>query len=229
MKFKFLGLLLIICNLSFGQRINNKSNWIVKANVSSLFDMAAFPSVQLSVEKKISRYISISPEGGYQLYNFRQSDTSFINPEGIKVSAELRYFLPRFIKGIGINPTIEGIYVGFKPFYRQYRYSTYIPVLVNPDHLNHYEDNFASKNRVYGLCFIFGFQKAVYKRIVFDLYSGVGIMNREIKNTGLQYDKGSGDLIGGTGLMQFMDRFKLSESSGIWPAFSFGFRIGYKL
>jgi hypothetical protein len=228
MKFKFLVLLLIICNLSLGQRINNKNNWIVKANVSSFFDMAAFPSVQLSVEKKISQYVSMSLEAGYQLYSFRHSDTSFLNPEGFKAGFELRYFLPRFLKGVGINPVAEGIYTGFRPFYRQYQYNAYVPVLMNPDHVRHYEDNFASKNKVYGFCFLFGFQRSVYKKIIFDLYSGAGIMNRQIENTGLQYDKASGDIIGGTGLMQFMDRFKLSESSGIWPSFSFGFRIGYK-
>lgn len=228
MKFKLLALSLIICNLGFGQRINNKTNWVVKVNAASFFDMAAFPTVQLSVEKKISRSVSISAEGGYQLYNFRNSDTSFLSPEGFKASFELRYFLPRFLKKVGINPAVEGIYTGFKPFYRQYQYNSYISVLPKPDHVIPYEDNFASKNKIYGFCFLFGFQKSIYHKIIFDLYSGAGIMYRQVENSGLQYDKASGDIIGGTGLMQFMDRFKLSESSGVWPALSVGFRIGYK-
>jgi hypothetical protein len=228
MRFKIIIFFLFISSLSFAQKIQNRSTWILKGNFTSLIDVVTFPTVQLSFEKKLSRFISIGSEAGYQLYSFRHPDTTFLSPKGFKFNLEFRYYIPKFSKAIGINPTLEGIYLGLRPFYRQNQYTAYIPFQTKFDSININEDNFGVKNKTYGIFCMLGFQRSISDRLIFDFYSGLGIMKRKIENTDLQYNKDSGDHSRGTDLMQFVDKLNLNESSGIWGDITVGFRIGYK-
>jgi hypothetical protein len=228
MRFKIFIFFIFISSQGFTQRIQNRSAWILKGNCTSLIDLVTFPTVQFSLEKKLSRFSSISPEAGYQLYGFRHSDTTFLNPQGFKVNLEFRYYIPKFLKGIGINPTLEGIYLGFRPFYRQNQYTAYIPFQTMTDPVGISEDNFGVKNRTFGIFCLIGFQRSITDKLLFDFYSGLGAMKRRVENTDLQYNKDSGDYLRGTDLMKFIDKLNLNESSGIWGDVTVGFRIGYK-
>lgn len=228
MKCKFIIFFLAISNLIFAQidRKSNSTTLIVKLNVTSLVDVASFPTVHFSVEKILSKYISLSAEAGYQFYSYRSTDTTFLSPEGFKINLECRYYIPGSYK---VNtPRLEGIYLGLRPFYRKNQDNSYFPFLTKSDSVNWNDDNFGFKNETYGLNFILGFQKSVSHQLVFDFYSGLGVEKRIVKNTDLQYNKDAGDIMGGTDFMQFLWKFNLSESSGIWGSISFGFRIGYK-
>lgn len=228
MKCKLIIFFLAISNLIFAQinRKNNNTTLIFKVNVTSLIDVTSFPTVQFSVEQKLSRNFSLNSEVGYQLYTYRYTDTTFLSPEGFKVNFEGRYYLPNSFKDK--IPKLEGIYVGLRPFYRQNQYNAYIPFQTKSDSTNWNEDDFGVKNKTYGLCFILGFQKSISHKLIFDFYSGLGVEKRIVENTDIQYNKDSGDILGGTDLMQFLWKFNLSESSGLWGNISFGFRIGYK-
>ena len=228
MKCKLIIFLLTISNLIFPQisHNKNKTTLIFKVNVTSLIDVTSFPTVQFSVEKRLSRYFSLSSEVGYQLYTYRYTDTTFLNPEGFKVNIEGRYYLPNSFK---VNsPGLEGIYLGLRPFYSENQYNAYIPFQTKSDPINWNEDDFGVKNITYGLNIILGLQKSVSNKLIFDFYSGLGIEKRQVENTDLQYNKDSGDIMGGTDFMKFLWKFNLSESSGLWGNISFGFRIGYK-
>ena len=229
MKCKLIIFFLVISNLSFAQKIhNNTTTLIFKVNVTSFIDVFSFPTVQFSVEKKLSRYFSLSSEVGYQLYTFKYADTTFLNPEGFKVNFECRYYIPEFRKSIGLNQPLEGIYLGLRPFYRQNQYNAYIPFQTKSDSVNWNNDDFGVKNKTYGLFFILGFQKSVSRKLIFDFFSGLDVEKRIVANSDLQYNKYSGDIMGGTDFMRFLWKFNLSESSGLWANISFGFRIGYK-
>lgn len=228
MKCKFIIFFLTISNLIFAQVSHNKNSTslIFKVNVTSLLDVTSFPTLQFSVEKRLSRYFSLSSEVGYQLYTYRYTDTTFLNPEGFKVNIEGRYYLPKSFK---VNtPRLEGIYIGLRPFYRENQYNAYIPFQTKSDSVNWNDDDFGVKNKTYGLNIILGLQKSVSNKLMFDFYSGLGVEKRIVENTDLQYNKDSGDIMGGTDFMQFLWKFNLSESSGLWGNITFGFRIGYK-
>lgn len=227
MKFKLIIILLAISNLSFAQKIrNNRTTFICKLNVTSLIDVVSFPTVQISVEQKLSRDFSLSAEFGYQLYSEKNTDTIFLSPEGYKANIECRYYFYKSTKGNA--PGLEGGYLALRPFYKQNHYNSYIPFQTESDPVNWNDDEFGVKNKTYGLCFIIGFQKSISKKLIFDLYAGLGIVNRKVENTDLQYNKDAGDKMGGTDFNQFIWTFDLSESSGISGNIPFGFRIGYK-
>ena len=141
---------------------------------------------------------------------------------------ECRYYIPKFRKTMGIFSPLEGMYLGLRPFYRQNQYNANIPFQTKSDPVNWYDDDFGVKNKTYGLCFILGFQKSISRKLIFDFYSGIGVEYRTVRNTDLQYDKDSGDIMGGTDFMQFLWKLNLSESSGLWGNIPLGFRIGYK-
>ena len=227
MRCKLIIFFLVISNMIIAQiNYNITTTAIIKWNVTSLIDIVTFPTVQLSVEKKLSRYLSLSSEVGYQLYSYRHTDTTFLKPEGFKVNFECRYYISNSFKGF--TPELEGIYLGLRPFYSQNQYNANIPFQTKSDSVNWNDDDFGVKNRTYGLNCILGFQKSISDRIIFDFYSGLGIMKRRVNNTDLQYNKDSGDLLGGTDFVQFLETLNLSESSGLWGNILFGFRIGYK-
>ena len=229
MKGRFIIFFLLISNLGFAQKIwNNKVILVCKLNLTSLVDAISFPAVQISIEKKLSRYFSLSSEVGYQFYTIRHTDTTFLSPEGLRINLELRYYIPKVRGSTGIKPSLEGAYFGLRPFYRQNQYNAYFPFQTQADPVTWNEDNFGVKNETYGLCFVGGFQKSISRRLIFDFYTGLVVENRTVVNTELQYDKEAGDIMSGTDFMQFISRLHLSESSGIWGNVTFGFRVGYK-
>ena len=206
----------------------NKPTWSVKVNASSLIDIFTFPTVQLSVEKQLSDYISLSAEGGYQLYNFSHADTSFVNPTGFKANLEFRYYLSKFLT-TRLSNKLGKAYIGLRPFYSQNQTNTSISYQTPADPVKWIDDDFGLKNSTYGLNFILGFQKTITEKLFVDLHTGLGIMQRTVKNYELQYINGPGYSLAGTELIKFFKRLNLSESSGLWGNVLFGFRIGYKL
>lgn len=228
MKYKIIIIFLCLSNLTWSQISYDKNTWILKGNATSLFDIFTFPSVQLSVEKVISKQFSICPEAGYQFYDFRHTDTAFFSPKGFRVNVEFRYYLAGYYNS-GLSGKLPRVYTGLRPFYRQYQYNATIPYQTKNDNDNWKDDDFGVKNRSFGLYGILGFQQSVSRKIVLDFHAGLGIIYRKIKNTGLQYNKDAGDILGGTDFIQFYENQNLEHSSGLWGSFLVGMRIGYKL
>jgi len=228
MRYKFLIIFLGISNLVFSQIRYDKSTWILKGNATSLFDIFTFPSVQLSIEKIITPQFSLSTEAGYQLYDFRHTDTAFMSPKGFKVNFEFRYYFSRQFR-TGLSGKLPRPYSGLRPFYRQYQYNANIPYKINQNSEYWSDDNFGVNNRSFGLYGILGFQQSISHKLVFDFHAGLGIIYRIIKNSDIQYNMESGHILGGTDLIQFSEKLNLGESSGLWGSILFGIRIGYKL
>jgi len=228
MRYKFMLCFIGISNLIFSQINYNKSTWTIKGNATSLFDIFTFPTVQLSIEKILTNHLSLSSEAGYQFYDFRRTDTTFLDPKGFKVNFECRYYFYKLFN-TRISKNSAKLYTGLRPFYRQNQYTASIPYQTKFDPVNWKDDDFGVKNNSYGLYYIFGFQQSLSDRLLFDFHGGVGVIKRTIKNIELQYNKDSGDILGGTDLIQFFETFHLNESSGLWGSFLFGIRIGYRL
>jgi hypothetical protein len=75
---------------------------------------------------------------------------------------------------------------------------------------------------------MFGNQISVSTKIVLEPYIGLGLMNRTINNSNIEYDEAN-DTRNGTGLKPLFQKLNLEESSGNVFNFSFGLRIGYRL
>ncbi len=216
-----------ISNMIFCQMNYDKPTWSVKVNVTSLIDIFTFPTVQLSVEKQLSDYFSLSTEGGYQLYNFSHVKTPVLDTYGFKVNLELRYYLSKFLT-TGLSNKLGRTYIGLRPFYSQNQGNASISYKTPADTTNWIDDDFGVKNTTYGVNIILGFQKTIIENLFVDLHTGAGIMQRTVSNTDLQYLEDAGYTLAGTGLIKFFKTLNLSKSSGLWGNVLFGFRIGYK-
>ena len=67
MKVYLIIILIFISCFSYSQK--KQSNLYIKINTLSLVDVLSFPTLQLSLEKRISPSFSLNPEVGYQLYS----------------------------------------------------------------------------------------------------------------------------------------------------------------
>lgn len=211
-----------------GQINYNINDWTVKVNAISPFDAINFPVPQVAVERRITRYWSLSAEGGYQFYGFRKPDTVLLSPRGFRASLELRYYIQRFYKTPWAGD-LETVYVGARPFFHQNRFSDELSFRSGEEGSPWHDDSYTTRNITYGLNLVMGFQKSVKPLTVFDLYFGAGVMMRDITNDYLEYDREAGDVLAGTEFMQFFRGLGLEHSSGIWPNVLAGFRIGFKL
>lgn len=226
---KYLFVILICLAMPVSGQINySRTDWIVKVNVLSPFDGLTFPVPQVGVERMITRYVSISAEGGYQLYGFKKPDTSFVDPRGFKANLELRYYIRKLYKTPRVG-RLESVYVGFRPFFNRNRYSDDLSFCTSEDESVWHDDSYTTRNTTYGLNIVMGFQKAANKSIVFDLHFGAGVMMRDITNGYISYDREAGDVLAGSEMVKFFKGLGLEHSSGIYPNLVAGFRVGFRL
>lgn len=228
MKYKFIVFFCCISNVIFAQLNYNKSTWYIKANASSLIDIFTFPTVQLSVEKQLGDNFSLSTEAGYQLYSFNRSDTAFLNPTGFKVNLEGRYYLSKFIN-VRFSEKTGRVYIGLRPFYYQNKNNASITYKTDKDSPDWIDDDFTTESTAFGVNLIYGFQKSITDKLIMDMHFGLGIMNKQISNTELQYKEDAGYILAGTDFIKYFKSLNLSESSGIRGNILVGFRVGYKI
>ena len=223
-------LFLLLCSsiVTFSQTEEDKSTWIIKGNATSLLDVFAFPTVQLSVEKKLTKCLSLTAELGVQCYDFHHTDSTILKPGGFKLNVEIRCYVSKFID-TDLSKKLDGFYLGLQPFIRQNQYSAGVSYYTSNDSLHNMVDHMGVKKTVYGLNGILGYQKPISGKVVIDLYAGIGIMNRNVRNTNREYNRDSDERLMGTDLGPLFQYLNLRESSGPAGNVLFGIRIGYKL
>jgi hypothetical protein len=204
----------------FAQKDTTLSFFLLKTSLTSPIDIFTFPTIDLSIEKSISKKVSAAGSFGIELYDFTKADTSVISLNGYKTSLEVRYYPKSFRRGLYFSGQI---------FFRHDQYTSYISYLKSPhDSSNIYSDAIGVTRQCFGFNCILGFQKRIFKEIYLDSYAGLGLMNREIKNSLRDYSKDNliyhyhGDGFPYTGSARSM-----SESSGKSWNFTFGLKIGW--
>jgi hypothetical protein len=229
-RLTILILFLSISLQNYAQQVEDNSTWIIKGNASSLIDIFTFPTAQISIEKRLTNYFSLCAEAGYQLYDFRQPDTIYLRPKGFKINVECRFYVSKFLSSELVSKT-DGVYIGLQPFYRKNQYTAGISYYTKLDtlHQNAKSEDFGVKKTVYGLNCLIGIQKQIHNKLVVDLYAGLGIMQRDIKNPNRLYNNESSTILAGTDLVPLFESLNLSESSGPCMNFLIGLRVGYKL
>lgn len=219
-------LILTISNLIFAQE-SKESNWILKLNATQLVDAVSYPTLQISAERKINPYFSVNAEFGYQLYNFSKADTILLKSKGFKANLEGRVYLFKLLNS-RIESKRNEFYFGLQVFYRENEGTNSVDFSPKNDETKFYTDNFVTKRTAKGFNITFGNQISVSKKIILEPYLGLGMMNRKINNSDIEYDEIK-DTRNGTGLKPLFQKLNLEESSGNVFNFCFGLRVGYRL
>lgn len=219
-------LILTISNLIFAQE-SKESIWILKLNATQLVDVVSYPTLQISAERKINPYLSVNAEFGYQLYDFNKADTILLKSKGFKADLEGRVYLFKLLNS-RIESKRNEFYVGLQLFYRENEGTNSVDFSSKSDETKFYTDNFGTKRTAKGFNITFGNQISVSKKIILEPYIGLGLMNRQIYNSDIEYDEIK-DTRNGTGLKPLFQKLNLEESSGNVFNFCFGLRVGYRL
>ena len=226
MKNITLILILVFSSCIYSQELKEK-NWILKLNALQLVDIFSYPTLQFSAERKINPYFSVNAEIGYQLYDFQerdiQKDTIFLKPTGFKTNIEGRIYLLKLINS-RIKSYRGELYIGLQFFYRENQSTDDVRYSPKTDSTKVFSDTFGMKKKAMGLNITIGHQITL-KRIILEPFIGIGIMNRKIKNSDIQYNEEK-DFIRES---HFNLSSNLEEDSGTDGNFCVGFRIGYKL
>lgn len=226
MKKLLFVLIPMISNLIFSQE-SKESNWILKLNATQLVDAVSYPTLQISAERKINPYFSVNAEFGYQLYDFSKADTLLLKSKGFKTNLEGRVYLFKLLNS-RVESKRNEFYVGLQLFYRENEGTNSVDFSPKSDETKFYTDNFGTKRTAKGFNITFGNQISMSKKIILEPYIGLGMMNRKINNSDIEYDEIK-DTRNGTGLKPLFQKLNLEESSGNVFNFCFGLRVGYRL
>ncbi|MCD0456537.1 DUF3575 domain-containing protein [Chryseobacterium sp. LC2016-27] len=226
MKKLLFALIPMISTLIFAQE-SKESNWILKLNATQLVDAVSYPTLQISAERKINPYFSVNAEFGYQLYDFSKADTLLLKSKGFKADLEGRVYLLKLLNS-RIESKRNEFYVGLQLFYRENEGTNSVDFSPKNDETKFYTDNFGTKRTAKGFNITFGNQISMSKKIILEPYIGLGLMNRKINNSDIEYDEIK-DTRNGTGLKPLFQKLNLEESSGNLFNFCFGLRVGYRL
>lgn len=220
--------ILILCfSVSVFSQEKKEDKWILKLNTTQLIDVFSYPTVQISAERKINSYLSINAEIGYQLYDFDKKDTVFLKSRGFKTNIEGRVYLLKLLNSRTKSNRGE-LYVGLQLFYRKNQSTDVVDYSPKDDPTKSFTDYFGTKRTVKGFNITAGYQISASKRIVLEPFVGLGMMNRTIKNSDIQYNE-IRDSQEGTDLVPLFQGLNLEESSGNFVNFCTGFRVGYRL
>lgn len=226
MKKLLFVLIPMISTLIFAQE-PKESNWILKLNATQLVDAVSYPTLQISAERKINPYFSVNAEFGYQLYDFSKADTLLLKSKGFKTDLEGRVYLFKLLNS-RIESKRNEFYVGLQLFYRENEGTNSVDFSPKSDETKFYTDNFGTKRTAKGFNITFGNQISMLEKIILEPYIGLGMMNRKINNSDIEYDEIK-DTRNGTGLKPLFQKLNLEESSGNVFNFCFGLRVGYRL
>lgn len=224
---KLLTILTLTFSILIFSQESKENNWILKLNATQLVDVVSYPTLQISVERKINPYFSVNAEVGYQLYDFSKPDTIFLKSKGFKANLEGRVYLFKMLHS-RIESKRNEFYVGLQLFYRENESTNSLDYSPKDDDTKQYTDNFGTKRTAKGFNVTFGNQISVSKKIILEPFIGLGMMNRKITNSDIEYNE-TKHTRNGTGLKPLFQKLDLEESSGNLFNFCFGLRIGYKL
>ncbi|MES1181177.1 MAG: DUF3575 domain-containing protein, partial [Flavobacterium sp.] len=160
-------LVFLITSINLFGQYRDSTSWIVKINAPSLVDVITFPTLSLSLEKRLSQHFSLSVEAGYQLYPKDKSDTTWLKAKGFKANVEARYYLSSLLKRnlLDRKRLMSGAYVAVQIFHRnnQFTSSVYYTT-INQESASDY---FGVKKTATGANLKFGIQKCK-RRFVID-------------------------------------------------------------
>ncbi|HLG04076.1 MAG TPA: DUF3575 domain-containing protein [Bacteroidia bacterium] len=206
----------------------SKINMAVKLNLASPFDVFNFPTISLGAEHRLTNRFSVEGEAGYQIYRFRQPDTSFVRESGYVVKGGLRVYKP-FRWSQPVVHRMRGFYSGFSVFQREEKYNTAAEYTRGSD-TTKILDYYWTRKSAWGIDLLLGYQTIIGERALFDFYAGIGFLRRSIIRNELQYSAENGDqLVSSPVVDAFLSNRDLELKPGTGLSLAFSVRIGYIL
>ncbi len=228
---RILLLIVLLPAILFGQKKSEKKETIIKTNLSSLIDIFSFPTVQFAAERTVAKDFSVSIEAGCQLFTYKRYDldTSFVTDNGFKLNAEFRYYdiLRIFRGGARKSAEPEGLYMGANLFYRQQTFNNCLSYIRQGIEQGN-KDCYWGRKKAGGLNFVAGYQQELFRGIVIDVYSGLGVVYRDTRNYNREYDSRTDSIPVpiDMNIRTLIDDASLSEHSGWLPNWNCGVRAG---
>ena len=216
-------LIVILSTCVYAQETKQK-DWSLKINTIQLIDFVSFPTLQLSVERKINYYSSLNIEIGYQLYDVSTADTIFLKPKGFKTNIEGRIYLQKLFNS-RVKSKRSELYAGIQVFYRENQTNNFIRyVAIDPINENQYVDDFGVKKTAKGINLIVGNQFS-FARFILEPFVVFGYMDKKTINTDLEYDESKHSMNMNHAFFLGSD---LESNSGNMFNFGLGCRVGYR-
>nr|WP_294926870.1 DUF3575 domain-containing protein [uncultured Flavobacterium sp.] len=223
MKRIIMILIVILSTCVYAQETKEK-DWSLKINTIQLIDFVSFPTLQLSVERKINYYSSLNIEIGYQLYDVSTADTIFLKPKGFKTNIEGRIYLQKLFNS-RVKSKRSELYAGIQVFYRENQTNNFIRyVAIDPINENQYVDDFGVKKTAKGINLIVGNQFS-FARFILEPFVVFGYMDKKTINTDLEYDESKYSMNMNHAFFLGSD---LESNSGNMFNFGLGCRVGYR-
>ena len=222
-------IILIISSTALSQELKEKK-LILKLNTTQLIDIFSFPTFQLSAEKRINPYLSVSAEFGYQLYDTKvYVDTTFLKQKGFKANVEFRCYFQKLLNKKRISNKSE-LFLGLQLFHRENQKSNSVTYrqIENETNSIYFDDDFAVKKSVTGINLTLGSQISITKKIILEPYLLFGYMHKKLENIQLKYNEEIhvADQNDGIPIFVGLDIANKKENN---VNFGFGLRIGYRL
>ncbi|MES1250146.1 MAG: DUF3575 domain-containing protein, partial [Chitinophaga rupis] len=161
---------------------------ILKFCPPAFIDVVGFPTVQAGVEATLAGRWSWYNEVGIKYFEPRRPDTSFVGSGGFKAKTEWRYYLKHKRGSHRPNKSMDGIYLGANAFYTYNSFNTQITYYAGNNYMNSRTDCFGVRKTVGGANLVFGWQKSFSRRVFVDLYAGLGIRLRYVRDTHKEYN-----------------------------------------
>ena len=221
--------------------VSQTNKVLIKLSPLPLIDEASFPTVQVGVEFMLSHKVSWYNEVGikYRKSYYDYSDTNFLASKGFKIKSEMRYYFRQN------SSTFSGRYVAANAFYIYDAHNAVTSYFYQKDSLMEKVDNFGVRKNVFGINLLYGFQRSLSERFLFELFAGVGIRFRTVHTINKEYDKNRDNISGNpvdVTISGVRNEIDTNNSSGfistnsnangsdpVTPNITFGIRFSYKL
>ena len=229
MKISLLTLLTLF-TVTIAHAQKKQGHYAIKLNLTSLFDQATFPTLKISLEKKMANNFSFNCGLGYQIYNLSsgtgyfttQPDTTFVSASGYKTDIEWRYYLKNKSNRF-IDPTLC---FGLNFLYQKNKSN--IGIEYAKDSIFRNNDCFWLRRRNIGLCWTIGLQQ-LFNKIVIEIYLGAGTMNRKVVNYNREYNSQTDVLFNQRHNLFGIGNSNFSENNGWYFFMQSGLSVGILL
>jgi hypothetical protein len=185
-------------------------------------DIFSRPMVTIGGEYIVFNKIGLSIEYGYKFKNVDSYDSLIVDSKGYSYRFEIKYYNINLIKSYHFRDYISLEYRYIKDDYNsQFEYAT------DSTHQTLVTDNYAIKKDIYVGNVKFGVIFNLNKVIYFDIYTGIGLRYRDVRNINRTFDENLGHEHKWPEYFWTISDFE--EFSGLKVNFSFGFKLGIKI
>lgn len=220
---KIVLIVLIAISINSYSQKDTTSRFKVYTSPLQIIDFCSRQMITLGCELKVLKRVSISGEFGYRYHSMRDYDTVFVKSKGYSYRFEIKFYGPYFFKNkkrFLDYLSIEYRYI-IDDYNSKFNYSA--------DSLREIKltDNYGILKDIYIGNIKYGFILSLGKRTYFDIYAGIGLRYRDVKNVNREFDYNLGHEFWTPENFWTISDFK--EDAGLKFNISLGFKFGIKI